>query len=140
MSTLSPDLIAEACSKKLPVVPADNDIQKGIDITYELIKSGNYRVFRGQTKYMLDEMDSYHYPEDEDLKPDQNRPIKFELPVDQNNHAMDCIRYLSIHTYKTNRLHQPKVPDDLPKSDHSVNMHPAVAFQNKIKRQLKAND
>ena len=93
-----PDYINELCRAGITCVPANNDIRMGIDLHYELIESGKYKVFAGRCPHLLDEYELYHYPELKDLKPDQGQ--KDELPVDKDNHAMDCGRYLTCATYK----------------------------------------
>lgn len=93
----------------IPIVGAINDIRIGIDTHYELIKSGKYKLFKGANPYTVDEYSSYHYPEPDDLGPDDNS--KENLPVDQNNHIMDAERYLSMMTYKSTIKHTPKTPD-----------------------------
>jgi hypothetical protein len=92
-----PEYIAEFCSKGLKAVAANNEIRKGIDRHYELIKEGRYQVFRDSSPHTIDETSQYHYPEPKDLKPDQNQ--KDELPVDQHNHCMDTERYITSGTF-----------------------------------------
>jgi len=84
-----PEMIEELCSAGIPAVAAENDIREGIDAYYELISSGNYRVVAKDCPYLIDEKDSYHYPEEKDLKTDQNKSKKNDIPVDQNNHCVD---------------------------------------------------
>ena len=92
-----PDYINELCRAGITCVPANNDIRMGIDLHYELIQSGKYAVF-DRCKHLIDEYELYHYPELKDLKPDQSQ--KDELPVDKDNHMMDCCRYVTMATYK----------------------------------------
>jgi phage terminase large subunit len=118
-----PDYINEFCRDGITTIAAQNDIRIGIDSHYELIKEGRYQVFRNTSPYLLDEYSQYHYPELKDLKPDQN--TKDELPVDQNNHTMDCQRYVTMATYKRyghkpNRVHIHSDVYDLSKSSKSV--------------------
>jgi hypothetical protein len=98
-----PDYINEFCRAGISTVAATNDIRIGIDRHYELIKSGKYRVVKGNCQHLLDEYELYHYPEPKDLNPDQNQ--KDELPVDQSNHVCDASRYITMATYK----HQGRV-------------------------------
>lgn len=65
---------------------ADNDIDRGVGLHYELIKTRKYKEFIGACPYSNDEREVYHYPEEKDLKPDQNS--KDLKPVDQNNHCI----------------------------------------------------
>lgn len=114
-----PGYIEEFNRNGLPTIPADNDIRRGIDLHYQLIKSGKYHVFEGTSPHALDEYATYHYPEPEDLGPDD--ASKEQLPVDQSNHAMDQERYLTIMTYRTATKHVPRAPQDvkdLSKSNH----------------------
>jgi PBSX family phage terminase large subunit len=108
-----PDSIEEFCRAGLSAVPAQNDIRLGIDTHYELIKTGRYKEFRGACPNSCDERETYHYPEEKDLKADQNS--KDHLPVDQYNHAMDVDRYLTLMTYRARDLASPKVPDETKK-------------------------
>lgn len=94
-----PENIEEFNRAGLPAMPADNSIRKGIDIHYDLIKEGRFKIFRGAHSYSLDEYEAYHYPdEDEDIN--VNKDQKEKLPVKANDHGMDATRYISVHTYK----------------------------------------
>jgi PBSX family phage terminase large subunit len=85
-----------------------NDIRMGIDLTYELLKERKLKFIRGATPYLIDEIETYHYPEEPDLRPDQDG--KELMPVGQNDHTMDCLRYLVVMT------HDRKITDrQLPK-------------------------
>lgn len=106
-----PDLISEFQSAKIPILPADNSIQKGIDVHYELIKSGNYKILDNQCPNLVDEYETYHYSEDKDLQPDQNSFKNKEVPVDQTNHCMDAVRYLTLMTTQSKIKLTPKLPD-----------------------------
>ncbi len=92
-----PGMIQELSNVDIPAIPANNDIMQGIAKHYEMIKSGKYKILRGAAPNLLDEYSVYHWPEPKDLKPDQD--AKTVRPVDQHNHAMDAIRYLSIHVF-----------------------------------------
>ncbi len=91
-------------------LPADNDVRMGIDRHYELIKARRLKYVKGKNPYTLDEIDTYHYPEPKDLKPDQN--IRDQTPVQQNDHALDAERYISIMTHTGFRVHKPVVPTE----------------------------
>lgn len=93
----SPGYIEEFNRAGLPATGADNSIRKGIDFHYELIKSRRYKIFRGDNKFSIDEYESYHYPSEDEVK--QDTKIVDNLPVKQNDHAMDANRYVTIHTY-----------------------------------------
>lgn len=103
-----PDYISEFNRNDLPAIPANNDIRLGIDKQYALIKERKFKVFKGSSPYSIDEVDSYHYPEPMDLRPDDSD--KEQLPVDQDNHAMDTWRYITNMTYHTSERKQPFVP------------------------------
>lgn len=105
-----PGHIEEFNRNKLPCVGADNDIRRGIDLHYELIKTRKYKEFNGSCPYSKDERDTYHYPEAVDLKPDQDG--KELLPVGQNDHCMDVDRYITISTYRSGIRHLPKTPGE----------------------------
>jgi hypothetical protein len=92
-----------------PTVGAKNDIRVGIDIFYELIKTRMYKILRGTSPHTIDEMDSYHYPDPKDLKPDQS--IKEAKPVGQNDHALDANRYVIVMTHRSNIKSVPKIPN-----------------------------
>lgn len=93
-----PDYINAFCSAGLPAVGAQNDIRIGLERHWELIKSGNHKVFKGSSPNTIDEYEQYHYPEPKDLKPDQSEGDR--LPVDKNNHAMDVQRYITMRTFR----------------------------------------
>jgi hypothetical protein len=94
---------------------ADNDIRRGIDLHYELIKTRKYKEFRGACPYSQDERETYHYPEAQDLKPDQDS--KELMPVGQNDHCMDVDRYITISTYRSGLKHQPKTPAETSRAE-----------------------
>lgn len=105
-----PGYIEEFNRAGLSAVPADNDIRRGIDLHYELIKTGKYKEFRGTCPQSTDEREIYHYPEPQELGPDQN--AKEQLPVDQYNHCMDADRYVTLATYRVHERKTPMVPGD----------------------------
>lgn len=105
-----PGSIEELNVNGIPAQGADNDIRRGIDLHYELIKLRKYKEFTGSCPHTANERESYHYPEPKDLKPDQ--ASKELLPVDQHNHTMDCDRYLTISTYTSSAKLSPKSPQD----------------------------
>lgn len=103
-----PGLIEELNRHGLAAIGADNDLRRGIDLHYELIKTTKYREFRGACPHSCDEREAYHYPEPEDLKPDEDS--KNLDPVDAVNHCMDADRYLTISTVLTGDIRTPKEP------------------------------
>jgi hypothetical protein len=96
-----PGHIEEFNRNHLPAIGADNNIEHGIRLHYDLIKSRRYKEFIGMCPHSTDEREVYHYPEfnEKDLKPDESVSKKMLTPVDAQNHAMDCDRYISIMTY-----------------------------------------
>lgn len=95
-----PGHIMEFNRAGLPAVGANNEIRFGIDLHYDLIKAGRYRVFhdhKDDNRYTLDEYRSYHYPSLQET--DQDTKIVDNLPVKQKDHAMDANRYVTMHTY-----------------------------------------
>jgi hypothetical protein len=109
-----PGLIQELCNNKLPAVGAENDIKLGVGVHYELLKTRRLKYFRGQNPHTLDEIEQYHYPDPEDLGPDDDS--KDPNPVGQNDHAVDADRYISVSTYRSGGLKvAPKVPDEVKK-------------------------
>jgi hypothetical protein len=111
-----PGYIEELNRAGLPAVGADNDIRRGVDVHYELIKSRRYKEFKGAMVLAAEERELYHYPEPKDLKDDQGS--KELLPVDKDNHAMDCSRYLSLMTYRNDAAKlTPRAHDDKPQEE-----------------------
>ena len=84
----NPDDIASFNQAGLRVVPANNDIKKGIEAHWELVNSGCFAMFKGNNFHTADEFEMYHYPEAKDLKPDQGEYSLSELPVDKDNHCI----------------------------------------------------
>ena len=109
-----PGYIEEFCRAGLVAVGADNDIRLGIDRHYELIKTKRLKVFAGTSRHTLDEYDSYHYPSIDEQKADKN--VKEKLPVEQNNHAMDANRYVTMDTWQQ-KLYSPTVAIENKKTD-----------------------
>lgn len=104
-----PEYIEDFNRNGLPTVAADNSIRRGLDVHYELIKSGRYKIIENTSPQTIDEYSTYHYPEPEDLGPDDDS--KEDLPVGQNDHTMDANRYVSIMTVRNHIKKAPKMPD-----------------------------
>lgn len=131
-----PGSIEEFNRHGLPTIGADNDIRRGIDAHYELIRSGKFKIFKNTSPHSLDEYSSYHYPEPEDLNPDQDS--KESTPVGQDDHAMDATRYVTISTVKAslNKI-SPKVPGDKSKEmDHEQR----IKYLKKSKKQYSGSE
>jgi hypothetical protein len=114
-----PEYIEELNRAGISCVPADNNISHGVGLHYDLIKSGKYQIFEGSSPYCVDEYAAYHYPEPEDLGPDE--ASKEQLPVGQGDHVMDQERYITVMTYRSATKHEPKVPEE--KRDFKSNNH-----------------
>lgn len=105
-----PGYIEEFNRNGITTTGAENDIRVGIDRHYELIRTRKYKVFKNLNPYTLDEYETYHYPEPEDLGPDDNS--KDSLPVDQANHTMDTERYITMAKGAFHEKKAPFVPGD----------------------------
>lgn len=103
-----PGYIEEFNRHGLTAVGADNDIRRGVDLTFALIKENKLKFFKGTCPHTLDEIETYHYGEPKDLGPDD--ADKEQKPVDQDNHAMDAMRYVTMGTYHTGEKKSPHVP------------------------------
>lgn len=134
-----PGAIEEFCRAGLPTVPAENGIRLGIDAHYELIKGGNYKVFKDSSPYTLDEYSMYHYPEESDLKPDQDSNPKDQLPVGQNDHCLDSNKYLTTALKLGLTKHMPKVPGLNNDKESSDNMKRLAALKRTPKKYKEEN-
>jgi hypothetical protein len=110
-----PGYIEELNRHGLHATAANNDVRLGIDRHYELLKTRRLKYFRGTHPYSLDEYETYHYPAPDELKPDE--AVKDAKPVQQNDHALDADRYISIMTHAGHLKHVPKVASELPKQE-----------------------
>jgi len=111
-----PEAIQAFNEAGLTCIPADNSIQAGIDVHYELVKTRRYKVFRGTSPHTIDEYESYHWPEEKlDVAPD--RDIKEQTPVKQNEHSMDANRYVSMMTRRGMTKRKPQSPDEKKQED-----------------------
>lgn len=97
--TDQPGHIEEFNRNKLPAEGADTSkgsIRRGIDLHYEIIRTRRYKEFKGACPYSCDERDIYHYPEPDDLGPDD--ATKEQNPVGANDHTQDVDRYITLGT------------------------------------------
>lgn len=115
----SPANITEFNKARLTAIPANNDIRSGVDALYELMNADKFRVFEGRAPNFLDEVTSYHYPNDQDIHADKD--IKERLPVKQYDHALDSCRYV-VYALKLTGMKKRnmKVPGT---SDRDMRMH-----------------
>lgn len=106
-----PGYIEEFNRAGLSAQGAVNDIRRGIDLHYGLMKEGRFKLFKDDkdlNKYTIDELELYHYPEADDLGPDD--ADKEQNPVKQDDHAMDAMRYVTIMTVHSSQKKAPHVP------------------------------
>ncbi len=127
-----PGYIEEFNRNGIPTEGADNDIRKGIDLQYELIKTGKYKVFEGTSPHALDEYSTYHYPEPEELEADQDS--KEQNPVGQNDHCMDQERYITAMTHRTGEKYTPKAPQEEKRLGHMDQEKRLAYLKSKNKR------
>lgn len=84
-----PDRILEMSNAGLNCREVSKDIEKGIDSVRELFKSGRLHVHT-RCLNLISELESYHYPEKNPSRMDNNEP---EVPVKDKDHACDALRY-----------------------------------------------
>lgn len=125
-----PGAIEEFNRNSLSCSGADNDIRRGIDLHYDLIKSNRYHVFKNCV-HTIDEYSTYHYPEPDELGPDEDS--KEQLPVGQNDHTMDVERYLSITYNRLSSRVAPKVPEEQ-KDPRQLDQEARIALRKKLTR------
>jgi PBSX family phage terminase large subunit len=103
-----PAYIRKFNSAGLRAIKANNNIIDGIDDHRTLMRTQRFFVFEDQNPHGRDEYESYHYPEPQDLKIDQDS--KEQLPVDKNNHGCDGDRYVSVYLKTAAVRRRPKTP------------------------------
>lgn len=96
----------------IPASAADNAVKIGIAKVYEFIKSRKLQFVDGQCTHTLDELETYHYPDPKDIRPD--RDIKEDAPVKQNDHMLDALRYCIMSTLGSENARAPRQPGDAP--------------------------
>jgi len=103
----------------LKAIKGINDIAVGIDAHRQLMNEQRLYVFEDENPYGFDEYGRYHYPEEKDLKMDDD--AKEQLPVAQDDHSLDADRYVTMHLRSTAEIykrtpHNPqndtKIPED----------------------------
>lgn len=110
-----PRTIADLSSRGIRIHPAakgPDSLKNGIAAHGELIRSREYKMFRGKCLHTEDEYETYHYPEDKGLEvnPDEN-------PVDANNHLMNANMYVTAMTKEFRRIRAEKAQLPLAKPD-----------------------
>ncbi len=131
-----PENIEELCRAGVRAMPAENSKRLGIDRHYELIKTRRMKYFRGMNPHTMDEIESYHYPEPDDLDADDN--VKDVLPVEQHDHAMDAERYISIMTFQAHEKRAPLVPGEQKQEDQFARIERLKRRQNRNWEQWSA--
>jgi phage terminase large subunit len=91
-----PDKVEDLRKAGLNVRESSKDIVNGVDKVRELFKQGRIRV-SPLCKNLLLELETYRYP---DRKPGKNER---ELPVKDNDHAVDALRY-ALYTHEPQPL------------------------------------
>lgn len=108
-----PAHIAELNKCGIPAMPSDNEIRFGLDKHYALMKEGRFFIFKDMNPIGIDEYSTYTYREPKELKPEENSNKKHQLPVGQNDHGLDCDRYLTVELEKAfGERRVPKAPHD----------------------------
>lgn len=82
-----PDRIEMARKAGLNVREVSKDIEAGISTVQELLKQNRIHISPDCIN-LIWELETYAYP---DKRPNQNEK---ELPIKENDHALDCIRYV----------------------------------------------
>lgn len=129
----SPDDIASFNQAGLTAVPADNNIRRGVDVVSEYIITRKYRIFAGTSPNTIDEFDTYHYPTPKDI--DADKDVKEDLPVKQNDHLMDALRYCIVMIQAERQNLTPYVPAEAAKpkkavQDRDEELKQEIIFQN----------
>ena len=88
----APQQMAELRRNRLSVLPADNDVQAGIDTVYSLLASGRLKVFRS-CRFGINELEGYVW----DRRPGGDGAGFLDRPVKEDDHLMDALRY-ALHT------------------------------------------
>lgn len=92
--TAEPDRIESFNRAGLYAEEANKDIKAGISKVTQIIRENRFYIF-SYCKRTLHEFETYHYPpEDEEID-----PKKRDLPIKENDHALDALRY-AIHTHE----------------------------------------
>ncbi len=82
-----PDRNEELKRAGLNIRAVSKDIEAGVNCVRELFKQGRIHI-HASCMNLISELETYRYP---DKKPDKNDP---EIPVKENDHACDEIRYV----------------------------------------------
>lgn len=91
-----PDRIEECRRDGIPVMEVDKDIKGGVSYIQQLIREKRFYIFNTCPE-TIDEINMYHYPEEEEDKAAKDLPEKFE------DHLMDAMRYAIYSTKQVRR-------------------------------------
>lgn len=86
-----PDMIAALNKAGIPArgfhvgVEAYKPLIAGITEHTALIRSGRYKILKGKLPNLMDEYETYHWPETAEDKPAKEAPVKM------NDHILDCL-------------------------------------------------
>ena len=69
---------------------ANNRLEDGISKTRDMMYNGKIKFFRSLTNTITEGCE-YRYPNESERKSNKNLG---DIPVDKNNHLMDCLRYI----------------------------------------------
>lgn len=97
-----PDRNEIANRSGLNIMEVSKDIEAGIDCVRSLLKQGRIHI-HPDCKNLIMEFETYRYP---DKKPDSNEK---ELPIKENDHALDEIRYV-LYNLEKNQVFNTKRP------------------------------
>jgi PBSX family phage terminase large subunit len=82
-----PDRNEQARRAGLNIREVSKDVEAGINCVRELFKQDRLHI-HSSCVHLINELETYSYPE---KKPDKNEP---ELPIKENDHALDEVRYV----------------------------------------------
>jgi hypothetical protein len=103
-----PGHIVEFNRAGIPACAANNNVKIGISMTYEMIKTRRYKIFRGDNLHTIDSIEGYHYKsQDDDI--DSNKDLKEHDPVKQDDDCVDALRYVILATYDGYHRKMPEI-------------------------------
>ena len=91
-----PDRILEMEMEGIESSKVSKNIRAGVSHVQQFIKSNQLFVFNTCSEF-IDEINTYHFPSDNSS----------ELPVKNNDHLMDCLRY-ALYSYKFESFKEPE--------------------------------
>ena len=117
-----PDRIEEMRRAGLNIREVSKDVEAGVNAVRELFKTNKLFINKDCVN-LISELETYRYP---DKKPDKNEP---EIPIKENDHALDALRYvLYMQTTKV----QSHAPTYYPAASQSTHYAPVVPTLPKI--------